>query len=118
MHRGSGSVLTYSPPPPPAQAAALPSGPAPAPGSSCRGWTRAPWRPELRPTWRRWFAGRAPHCACAPRTVRVEGGAFPGGGGVGVQLGYEVVGELGGPGLEGDSRWLGLGVTLAYSSRK
>lgn len=66
---------------PPAQAGALASPQALGPGSSWHGWTDVPWLRELRPTWRRWYAGRAPHCACAPRRVRVGGGASPGGGG-------------------------------------
>ncbi|KAM7225630.1 hypothetical protein CapIbe_023607 [Capra ibex] len=49
------------------RAVAVPSPRAPAPDSSWRGWKLAPWRPELRPTWRRWYAGPAPPCACAPR---------------------------------------------------
>ncbi|XP_043753359.1 uncharacterized protein LOC122690461 [Cervus elaphus] len=49
------------------RAVAVPSPRVPAPDSSWRGWKLAPWRPELRPTWRRWYAGRAPPCACAPR---------------------------------------------------
>ncbi|XP_057351520.1 PDZ domain-containing protein MAGIX isoform X5 [Manis pentadactyla] len=53
-----------------AQAGALASPLVLGPGSSWRGWTRVPWRRELRPTWRRWYAGRAPHRACAPRRHR------------------------------------------------
>lgn len=76
-----------------AQAVAVPSPRVPAPDSSWRGWKLAPWRPELRPTWRRWYAGRAPPCACAPR--RVRDGAWAFGGVVGVEPGSEGAG----PGL-------------------